>query len=255
MQLRSSFTLVYTSGMRAFYKIALSIIGLLCINNGYAQGGGPPMLTDDPGTVDAGKWEINTSINTQITNDVQLAVPYVDVNYGIAEGLHLKIETPYLITIDHQKHSSGKIADPLIGIKYRFMNEDKHFIAAGIYPQATITGDQKGFLFPLLLAKTIGKFVIGEEIGYSYVVKDSNNLLIGTLLSYQLSPRLEVMGEIFIQKSYTPSITTQGFMNCGCRYTINKTFTFLGSLGTQVITPAAQQKLYFFSYIGIQSSF
>jgi hypothetical protein len=177
--------------MSTFYKILLAIICILCINNSYAQGGGPPMLTDDPGTVDAGKWEINTSINTQMTNDaIQLAVPYVDANYGIADGLHVKIETPYLITIDHQKHSSGKIADPLIGIKYRFMNEDKHFIAAGIYPQATITGDQKGFLFPLLLAKTIGKFVIGEEIGYSYVEKDSNNILIVILLSYKLSKKL-----------------------------------------------------------------
>jgi hypothetical protein len=242
--------------MKPFCKIPLVFICVIYFfNNSYAQGGGPPMLTDDPGTVDAGKWEINTSVNTQITNDIQLAVPYVDANYGIAEGLHVKIEAPYLITIDHQKHSPGKLADPLIGVKYRFMNEDKHFIAAGIYPQGTITGEQKVFLFPLLLAKTIGKFVIGEEIGYSYVEKDSNNILIGALLSYQLSPRLEVMGEIFIQKSYTPSIATQGFMNYGCRYIINKTFTFLGSLGTQVITPVDQQKQYFFSYIGIQSSF
>jgi hypothetical protein len=213
------------------------------------------MLTDDPGTVDPGKWEINTAINTQITNDVQLAVPYVDANYGIVEGLQVKVEAPYLITIDHQKHSSERLGDPLIGIKYRFINEDKHFIAATIYPQVTITGDQKGFLVPLLVAKTIGKFVIGEEIGYSYVEKDSNNILIGSLLSYQLSHRLELLGEIFIQKSYTPSIATQGFMNYGCRYTINKTFTFLGSFGTQVITPVDQQKQYFFSYIGIQSCF
>jgi hypothetical protein len=241
--------------MKPFIKILLVISCLLYINNGYAQGGGPPMLTDDPGTVDAGKWEINTSVNTQITNDVQLAVPYVDANYGIAEGLHVKIEMPYLITIDHQKHSFGKLGDPLIGIKYRFINEDKHFLSAGVYPQATITGDQKGFLLPLLLAKTIGKFVIGEEIGYSYVEKDSNTILIGALLSYKLSHRLEVMGELFIQKSYTPSVATQGFMNYGCRYTINKTFTFLGSLGTQVITPVNTQKQYFFSYVGIQSSF
>jgi hypothetical protein len=107
----------------------------------------------------------------------------------------------------------------------------------------------------LLLAKTIGKFVIGEEAGYLFVEKDSSSLLNGNLLSYKATNKLEIMGEFFVQKSFHPTIATIGFMNYGCRYTFNKTFTLLASMGTQVITPANQQRQYFFSFIGIQSDF
>jgi hypothetical protein len=213
------------------------------------------MLTDDPATLDKGTFEINTSINSQITKEVQLAVPYVDANYGVNNNIQLKVEAPYLITYDEQGHSVGKFIDPLFGVKCHFVHEEKYFLSASTYPQFTVTGTQKGFLVPLLLAKTIGKFTFGEEVGYLFVEKDSSSLLNGNLLSYHASKRLELMGEFFWQKSYHPIIATVGFMNYGCRYTFNKTFTFIGSVGTQVITPSNQERQYFFSFIGIQSDF
>jgi hypothetical protein len=241
--------------MKSFKRILLLIAIMYC-NDLHAQGGGPPMLTDDPGTVDPKKWEINTSFNTQITNETQLAIPYLDVNYGLVKNLQLKIEDPYLITIDRNKHSSGKIGDPLIGVKYRFIDEaDKHFLSIGIYPQATVTGDQKGILLPVLLQKTFGRFVIGEDIGYFYVENDSNNIQVGSLLGYSLSNRVEIMGEYFLVQRYTPDKAISGSMNYGFRYSINRIFTLLGSFGTEVVTPANQQRQYFFSYLGIQSSF
>jgi hypothetical protein len=144
------------------------------LNHVDAQGGGPPMLTDDPGTLNAGKWEINTSVNSEITKEVQLSVPYIDANYGLKNNLQLKVEVPYLVTIDEQKHVSGALAAPLFGVKYRFMNEAKKFLSITTYPQITFTGNQKEILLPFLFAKTIGRFVIGEEIGYMFIEKDSN---------------------------------------------------------------------------------
>jgi hypothetical protein len=241
---------------QSLFKIFLVIFCVLFLNDIYAQGGGPPMLTDDPATVDAGKWEINTSINSQLTKEeTQLSVPYIDANYGISKRAHIKIEFPYLITIDEQKHAIGEFENPLIGIKFHFIDESKNFVSVSTYPQATVTGSQKNFLLPLLMAKTIGRFVIGEEIGYLIVEKNSNNLLNGNLVSYKVSDKLEVIAEYFIQKGFSMPVATQGFMNYGCRYEINKTFTFLGSLGTQVVTPANEQRQYFFSFIGLQSDF
>jgi hypothetical protein len=242
-------------GMKLICVILLFLLCLLHLNDIHAQSGGPPMITDDPGIVEVGKWEINTSINTSFTQNTQLAVPYLDVNYGAAKNLQLKIEDPYLVTIDANKHISGNIGDPLIGVKYQFINEDKYFISVATYPQATVTGDQKGILIPLLLEKTFGRFVIGEDIGYFYVQNDSNNIQAGTLLGYKVCDRFEVMGEYFIEKSYSPTIAITGLMNYGFRYRFNKTFTLLGSFGTQVVTPADKQRQYFFSYLGVQSSF
>ena len=107
---------------RPLRNIFLAIICILFFTNAQAQGGGPPMLTDDPATLDKGTFEINTSINSQITNVVQLAVPYVDANYGVNNNLQLKVEMPYQVTIDKQKHSSGQFIDPLFGVKYHFVS-------------------------------------------------------------------------------------------------------------------------------------
>jgi len=92
-------------------------------------------------------------------------------------------------------------------------------------------------------------------VGYLFVEKDSSSFFNGNLLSYHPTKKLEIMGEFFWQKCFHPTIATVGFMNYGCRYTFNKTFTFIGSVGTQVITPSNQERQYFFSFIGIQSDF
>jgi len=240
---------------RATIKFYLLISCIFSFSNCYAQGGGPPMLTDDPATLNKHQFEINTSINSQITKEVQLAVPYVDANYGINNDIQLKVEAPYLITYDQQKNSIGKFVDPLFGVKCHFVHEEKYFLSVSTYPQFTVTGTQKEFLVPLLLAKTIGKFTLGEEVGYLFVEKDSSSLLNGNLLSYHPTKRVELMAEFFWQKSFHPTIATVGFMNYGCRYTFNKTFTFIGSVGTQVITPSNQERQYFFSFIGIQRDY
>lgn len=228
---------------------------LLYFNISYAQGGGPPMITDDPGVVDIHKWEINTSVNLSIANETQLNAPYLDVNYGVAPNLQLKVESSYLFTFDKHHHSSGNIGEVITGIKFHFLKEDKSFISAGTYPQATLTGDQRGFLLPLLLEKTIGKFVIGEDMGIFLGEHNYRSFQNGILLGYQLSEKLQIMGEYFIEKRYRPATATAGYINYGFRYAFNKTFGLMGSFGKQVLTPAHSPEEYFISYLGIQSSF
>lgn len=236
-------------------KIYLVFFCCCRFTNCNAQGGGPPMLTDDPGVVDYHKWEINTSINPVVTKDVQLAVPYIDANYGVLHNLQLKAEIPYLFTINKQQHNSGALGSLLIGIKFHFLNEDSGFIAAGIYPQLTVTGDQKGFLFPLLLEKKIGKFVVGEDIGIFFAEHNYNNIQNGILLGFNVSNKLQVLGEYFIQKNYTLAGNTSGFVNYGFRYILTNVFTLMGSFGTQITTPDDEQRQYFISFLGVQSDF
>ena len=47
--------------------------------------GGPPMITDDPGTPGNGKWENNlASIFEHRPNETSIDVPAIDLNYGWA---------------------------------------------------------------------------------------------------------------------------------------------------------------------------
>src|SRR5258706_5506428 len=58
--------------------------------------GGPPMLTDDPGTPGDGHWEFNTAMQTEHGGDTMtFKLPLVDINYGLGERLQLKFEMPW----------------------------------------------------------------------------------------------------------------------------------------------------------------
>ena len=60
-----------------------------------AQSGGPPMITDDPGTPDKGAWEINLSLNSEIQKyDKEFEAPLLDINFGLNERIQLKLEFP-----------------------------------------------------------------------------------------------------------------------------------------------------------------
>jgi hypothetical protein len=232
-------------------KIFLLSFCLLSYSKLQAQGGGPPMLTDDPGVVDLHRWEINTSINATIADNLQLAIPFFDVNYGVAPHLQLKAEAPYVLSFDH-KQISREFGEIAVGVKFQFLNDSKTFISAGTYPQYVLRGD-KGFLLPLLLEKAFGKFLIGEDIGFFFGEHNENNFQLGNLLGYQATDKLQLMAEYFIQKNYRTDAGTAGFINFGFRKILSKTFTIMGSSGTQVAAPPFTEQEHFFCFIGVQT--
>ena len=210
------------------------------------------MLTDDPGVVDLHKWEINTSINVTISDRTEIAFPHLDFNYGIAQNLQLKVEAPYNFTFQKKEKTTSTLGDMSLGLKFRFLGEDKHFISLATYPQLTIRGE-KGFLLPLLMEKTFGKFLTGYDIGTFW--GNYNSLQNGILLGYQVSEKTQVMSEYFMEKEFNSPNSPSGFLNFGFRQSLNKTFTIIGSAGTQIIAATGDQKEYFISYLGIRSSF
>ena len=238
--------------MGRYKKGFLLMLSFLFMELICAQSGGPPMLTDDPGVVDLHKWEINSSITVTKDNQVQVGFPYMDVNYGILRNLQLKIESPYLFTFEKSGKVSGMPGDIMVGVKYHIIDEDESFISAGTYPQLTVRGE-KGFLLPLLLEKTFGKFLIGDAFGHFW--GDQNSFQNGFLLGYQIRKNTQLMGEYFFEMEYQLSKETSFFINFGFRHTITPVFTLMGSVGTQIKTPVGEQREYFISFLGIQSSF
>ena len=242
--------------MNLFKKLFLISTLILCINNTYAQSGGPPMMTDDPGVVNFHKFEINTSVNSTVMHhQTEIAVPYIDANYGIANHFQLKIEFPYNINFQKNERTTSSFGDAIIGLKIKFMDEEKHFVSIGTYPQFTFTGNEKGFLLPLLFEKTLGKFLIGEDIGMFWGEGKNQTLSNGILLGYKVSKKTEVMGEYFLEKQITPSIAFDGYMNYGFRYALSSHVNLMGSFGTQVATAFQSDRQYFFSWLGVQTGF
>jgi hypothetical protein len=218
----------------------------------YAQSGGPPMLTDDPGTAAYKSFEINISVNAQVADATQWALPLIDVNYGLTERIQLKVEVPFLITSHTDKTISRRFGSPNAGIKFRFLDEDKHSIAVSTYPQVILSIDKEddaAYKIPLQVHKSIGKFVFGDETGFIFFNSGARLFINGILVGYKASERAEVMAEWYF--SNEPH-TVNGFSNAGMRYKFSDKIVLLASAGTQVVTASDEVRTSFFFFAGIQ---
>src|ERR1700739_3251895 len=89
--------------MRAFssanFRTALlfGFLHLLAGSSLKAQGG-PPLLTNDPGTPGNGNWEINLGVMPVLRHDVnQYQLPQIDLNFGLGDRIQLTYEVPFVL--------------------------------------------------------------------------------------------------------------------------------------------------------------
>lgn len=235
----------------------LMILCVLFSKQLFSQGGGPPMLTDDPGTPGTNNWEINTSFNTHFAGFAELETPLLDVNYGLGERTQLKIEMPLLITEGEDGNFSVTAGNPVPGVKIRFLDEDKHWLSMSTFPAVAIPvhkEESAEYKLPVQLEKTVNKFRVGLELGYLYTGHHSHHLLNGNLFGYKFSEKFEMVGEFYLDKNFQQR-PTAAFVNFGFRYEISSHFIFINSCGTQVLTPANEATEKFFSFTGLQVLF
>ena len=75
----------------------LLALALLLPALAWAQGG-PPFLTNDPGTPGSGNWEINLgSMQSVARGGAAFQVPQLDINLGLGDRIQLSYEIPYAL--------------------------------------------------------------------------------------------------------------------------------------------------------------
>jgi len=215
------------------------------------------MLTDDPGIVVRNHWEINVSFNSAVSDVKEFEAPLIDINYGYREQTQLKIEMPFDWTETAKSTFAKRTGSPLIGVKQRFVDGSKNFISVATYPQWLIpvhADDATELKIPLELEKTIGRFLIGEEVGTFVSAAHSPALFIGNLVGYKFSDGTEAMAEWYIVKEGNHQ-SAQRFFNAGLRHTLSKKYILLVSAGTQEHRPVYEPRETFFSFTGVQILF
>lgn len=227
---------------------------LMGIHSGFAQEGGPPMLTDDARVADYKEWELNTSFLISVTDHVQVATPHLDLNYGLLPNLQLKIEAPLWMDFKKGQSVDVEVGDVIAGVKYRFMDEEKSFVSMATFPQYTLHGE-RGFLLPVFVEKTYGKYLTGIGLGHFFGEKDSDRTEVGALVGFKHNPTLDLMVEYFYVKNHFGNHGSNGFVNLGFRQDLTDNFVVLASFGTQVVTPSGAERERFISFIGLRSLF
>jgi hypothetical protein len=227
----------------------------------HAQGG-PPFLTNDPGTPGDGRWEINVAAAQTLARGIDsYQLPQFDFNYGVGERVQLTYEAPYVIdTVPGQPHHDGW-SNAYPGIKWRFFDQGEEGWQVSAFPQletgAALSAQQRGiaspgprFLLPFEAARKVGPVDLDVEAGYYFPRRGLRERIIGLVAGHSFGDRLELDGELYDDRAIgaAPRYT---LLDLGGRYRLAPAFIALFMAGRSV-SGAGGEGPAFNGYFGIQ---
>jgi hypothetical protein len=220
------------------------------------------MITDDPGTVEKGHFEINSGITAEHTTSESVwEFPFIDINYGVSGRQHFNFEVPlvsrYVKGIGTQR-GIGKIG---IGTKFRFVDQAKAGIDISTHPAVffgvsndavdkEVIEEGTELFIPLEFQKYIGKNILGIEIGRLINSRSQGDWTYGVLYARAFNSRINAAVELNATSNSTFNETTL-FLNLGARMTLTKYLTILFSGGKSVVLPESLERTYI-GYLAVQ---
>jgi hypothetical protein len=245
-------------------RVALYLLGPLPL---LAQGG-PPLLTDDPGTPGNRNWEINISSTQFCTNtERELQGPLLDINYGLGDRIQLKYQVPYVFDSDNGAPFKGGVGNSLLGVKWRFYQQSSekgwHI---STYPQLELNNPtdsygrgmvDKGprFLLPVEVTKEFGPLEVNAEAGYWFTKQTPGNQsprerILGLALGHQFNRRFEGLCEFYEDVLLGGGDRSDTF-DVGGRYEFRKGLLLLFMAG-RGLGRVGRQSVSFIGYFGLQ---
>jgi len=229
----------------------------------FAQGG-PPMITDDTGTVPKGHWEINSAFTIERTADGQLlGIPLLDINYGLSKNTQIKVEIPWLRLSTNGQRSVNGLGNTNIGVRWRFRDENDHQrVALSIYPQIEFNNPtssvrrglvDKGpeFLLPLQWQTKVGKYGINGDVGYR-IKRGIDEVIYGAVLGREFNERYELLAEFHGTGPTHDLAAGENVFNIGSRVKLSEHFTLLTSAGSSI---RREHDPRFIGYAGVQFTY
>jgi hypothetical protein len=241
------------------WRVALCLLGPHLL----AQGG-PPLLTDDPGTPGNRNWEINISSMQFWSNmERELQVPLLDINYGLGDRIQLKYQVPYLFDSDGGAPFKGTFGNSLLGVKWRFYQQsDENGWHISTYPQLELNTSNdadafKGprFLLPVEVTKVFDSVEVNFEGGYWFTKRTPDNRsprerILGLAFGHQFNRRFEGLCEFYDDVLLGGGNRSDTF-DIGGRYEFRKGLLLLFMAGHGVGS-ARGQSVSFIGYFGLQ---
>jgi hypothetical protein len=251
-----------TSVQHTEFRLGALLVLLACAT---ALGeGGPPLIGDDPGTPGNGHWEINIGYPyLRAAHQVTMETPHIDLNYGLGDHIQLKCEAGYMIGKNDDQSWKDGVDNPLLGMKWRFLDEEKSGVDLSVYPQVGfntssalgrvgLVNSGTSVFIPFKIGKSFGKFELDAEAGYQYVERGQNNWVAGLIVGYKLTERIELLGEV-------RATVDDGFRHTdvifdgGARIGLNDNLAIIFATGRSVRTDEQSTSLY--AYVGCRVTF
>ncbi len=243
--------------MRALYLLACLVLGERAV---HAQGG-PPFLTNDPGTPGNANWEINLASMQTITRGASsYQVPQIDLNFGVGDRIQLTFEIPYVLQSGGGGLQSGW-SNGYPGIKWRFLNQGEDGWQMSTFPQLETGGSelarQKGIavagprlLLPFEVTRKVGSFNLDFEAGYYFPGNSPKERIFGFAAGRSVNDRLELDSEIYDDRVYDSSQHSTT-LDIGGRYKLRTGVIALFMAGRS-INGISNGQPEFMGYLGVQ---
>lgn len=227
--------------------------------------GGPPMLTDDPGTPGNQMWEVNFLFNMERSREARMfEAPNIDINYGLGDHLQLKFEAPFLVRKESGAQTMVGTGNSMVGVKWRFLDEERSGVSVSTYPQLEFNNPTRSvarglvergvqLFLPVEAVKQIGPVEVNGEMGYRFVQHGADELEYGLAIARQVTRRFELIGEVHGSALRTLR-EDELFLNAGSRFRFSKNGALLFSAGRTIRNSSGEGPQYIATF-GVQFNF
>jgi hypothetical protein len=266
--------------MRRLLQFLLLLVPALGASHAHAQGG-PPFITDDPGTPGNRHLEVNIGwIANHNPANASYQVPDFDFNYGVGDRLQLKYEVPIAAATDSNNTTRAGLGESLLGIKWRPYehhragepkSDENMDFSLGTYPQASINNPTSAvrrgivepgpqYYLPLEFTARLGPVDLNGEVGRWFGNKNvPSRWGRGLIAGHEFSERLELYGEIYDLQdanSIGGAPKQRAFtLDAGGRQTLDRAghlrLLFMGGRAIQAVTRQNSEPNWI-AYVGMQ---
>jgi hypothetical protein len=225
--------------------------------------GGPPMLTDDPGTPGNNKWEINIGWTTQQAPEATVVgAPQLDLNYGIGDRIEVTYFATYLRDQEDGISKWGMSASEL-AVKWRFIDGGDHTLQVSVYPEVDfltpgshsdrrgITDGNTDYVLPLEFQRDFDLVSVDVDCGHSFGTgTDRDGWFGGICLGKQVTKGWELDTEVHMNADEGID-RTECIGDVATRVDLSERFTLMFLLGRDLHNQLGP-KASLISYVGIQ---
>jgi hypothetical protein len=223
--------------------------------------GGPPMITDDPGTPGNGKWENNLAIAFEHRpGETAYDVPAIDLNYGLGDHIQLTLQTAPVLLKRSGQGLIGGLGGTEAALKWRFLDEATSGFDMSTFPRVIfnivqssvrrgLAEDGTRFQIPFQIAKTFGRLRVDAEFGPRASTVGRSDWLYGIICGFDLAKPTMLMAELHDESrmNFSRDVLT---LNFGLRHEFTENYILILSMGHELRSP--DQPTALIGYFGMQ---
>jgi hypothetical protein len=242
---------------KAFFVPLLSVAAHMV----FAQGG-PPMITDDPGTPGNGKWENNLAVAfSHVPGEWSIDAPAIDLNYGWGDHIQLTLQGGLAILKRSNHGTIAGLGGTETAVKWRFLDEENSGVDMSMFPRIIFNVAQSSvrrglsdpgtrFQIPFQLEKKFGPLDLDLEFGPLVSTAGRSEFLSGVVVGTEISKSTSIMAELHAtsRMNFDEQTLTA---NVGWRHKLNEHCIWIASFGHELCTPTDEQ-LALIGYCGVQ---